>query len=35
MNFLIIMPQSAIFGFWDFDTNKHFILNHLLLIFKM
>ena len=29
------MPQSAIFGFWDLDTNEHLILNHLLLIFKM
>ena len=28
-------PQSAIFGFWDLDTNEHLILNHLLLIFKM
>ena len=29
------MPQSAIFGFWDLDTNKHFILNRFLLILKM
>ena len=28
-------PQSAIFGFWDLDTNEHLILNHLLLIFKI
>ena len=33
--FLICTPQSAIFGFWDLDTNEHLILNHLLLIFKM
>ena len=35
INFPISTPQGAIFGFWDLDTNKHFILNHLLLIFKM
>ena len=29
------MPQSAIFKFWDLDTNEHLILNHLLLILKM
>ena len=34
-NFLISLPQSAIFGFWDVDTNEHLILNHLLIIFKM
>ena len=34
-NFSISTPQSAIFGFWDLDTNEHLILNHLLLIFKM
>ena len=33
--FLISTPQSAIFGFWDLNMNEHFILNHLLLIFKM
>ena len=33
--FSICTPQSAIFGFWDLDTNERFILNHLLLIFKM
>ena len=33
--FSICTPQSAIFGFWDLDTNEHLILNHLLLIFKM
>ena len=35
INFSISTPQSAIFGFWDLDTNEHLILNHLLLIFKM
>ena len=35
LNFLISTPQSAIFGFWNLDTNDHLILNHLLLIFKM
>ena len=35
LNFLISTPQNVIFGFWDLDTNEHFILNHLLLIFKM
>ena len=35
INFPIITPQSAIFGFWDTDTNEHLILNHLLRIFKM
>ena len=35
INFPISTPQSAIFGFWDLDTNEHLILNHLLLIFKM
>ena len=35
LNFPISTPQSAIFGFWDLDTNEHLILNHLLLIFKM
>ena len=29
------MSQSAIFGFWDLDTNEHLILNHLLIILKM
>ena len=33
--FSIFTPQSAIFGFWDLDTNEHLILNHLLFIFKM
>ena len=33
--FPISTPQSAIFGFWDLDTNEHFSLKHLLLIFKM
>ena len=28
-------PQSAIFGFWDLDTNEHLILIDLLLIFKV
>ena len=28
LNFLISMPQSTIFGFWDLDTNEHLILNH-------
>ena len=27
--------QSAIFEFCDLDTNEHFVLNHLLLIFKL
>ena len=35
IKFPISTPQSAIFGFWDLDTNEHLILNHLLLIFKM
>ena len=35
INFPISTPQGTIFGFWDSDTNEHFILNHLLLIFKM
>ena len=35
LNFPISTPQSAIFGFWDLDTNERLILNHLLLIFKM
>ena len=34
-NFPISTPQSAIFRFWDLDTNEHLILNHLLLSFKM
>ena len=34
-NFSISTPQSAIFGFWNLDTNERLILNHLLLIFKM
>ena len=34
INFPIRTPQSAIFGFWVLDTNKHLILNYLLLIFK-
>ena len=29
------MPQSAIFRFWDLDTDELLILNHLMLIFKM
>ena len=33
--FPINTPQSAIFGFWDLDTNEHLILNNLLLIFKI
>ena len=35
LNFSISMLQSAIFGFWDLDTNERLILNHLLLIFKI
>ena len=35
LNFLIATTQSAIFEFWDLDTNQQLILNHLLLIFKM
>ena len=31
----ICTPQSAIFGFWDLDTNEHLISNHLLLICKI
>ena len=34
LNFPISTPQSAIFGFWDLDTNEHLILNHLPLTFK-
>ena len=34
INFPIRTPQGAIFGFWVLDTNKHLILNYLLLIFK-
>ena len=26
--FVISTPQSAIFGFWDLNTNEHRILNH-------
>ena len=33
--FPINMAQSAIFGFWVYDTNGQLILNHLLLIFKI
>ena len=33
--FPISIPQSAIFGLSDLDTNEHLILNHLLLIFKI
>ena len=33
--FLICTPQSAIFGFWDLDTNEHLVLSHLLRNFKM
>ena len=33
--FLIGTLQSVILQFWDLDTNEHFILNHLLLIFKI
>ena len=35
LTFPISMSQSAIFGFWDLETNERLILNHLLLIFKM
>ena len=35
INFPKSTPQSAIFGFWDLDTNERLILNHLLFIFKM
>ena len=35
INFPISTPQSAIFGFWDLDTNEYLILNPFLLIFKM
>ena len=35
INFPVSTPQSAIFGFCHLDTNEHFILNHLLLIFKV
>ena len=35
LNFPISTPQSAIFGFWDLDTNEHLILNHLPFIFKI
>ena len=34
INFPISTPQSAIFGFWDLDTNEHLILNYLLLNFQ-
>ena len=34
-NFPIATPQSAIFEFWDLNTNQDLTLNHLLLIFKM
>ena len=33
--FPISTPQSAIFRFWDLDTNEYLILNHLVLIFKL
>ena len=32
LNFPISASQSAIFGFWDLDTNEHLVLNHLLLV---
>ena len=32
---LISTPVSAIFGFWDLDTNDHLILNYFLFIFKI
>ena len=35
LTFLISAPQSAIFGFWDLDTNEHLALNHLLLVLKV
>ena len=35
VNFPISMPQNAIFGFWDLDTDELLTLNHLLLISKM
>ena len=35
INFPISTPQSATFGFWDFDTNEHLILNQLFFVFKM
>ena len=35
INFLISTPPSAIFRFWNLDTNEHLILNHLLLLFKL
>ena len=28
INFLISMPQSVIFEFWDLDLNEHLILIH-------
>ena len=31
----ISTPRSAIFEFWNLDTNEHLTLNHLLLTFKM
>ena len=31
---MLSMPQSTILGLSDLDTNKHPILNHLLLILK-
>ena len=35
LNFPISTLESAIFGFWDLDTNEHLISNCLLLILKM
>ena len=32
--FPISTPQSAIFLFWDLDTNKHLILNHFSIYFQ-
>ena len=34
-NFPISTLQSAIFGFWDLDTDELLVLKHLLFIFKM
>ena len=34
LTFPISRPQNVNFGFWYLDTNKNFILNHLLLISK-
>ena len=35
LSYRICEPKSAKLGFWDIETNEHFILDHLPLVFKM